>query len=67
MAILEWVVSTLSLFVEAASGNMYYNPPSNQPNNNQFDEPVDHNDHTIVSDHEEESESNDSDYEPEGN
>ncbi|ERL90829.1 hypothetical protein D910_08174 [Dendroctonus ponderosae] len=66
MGILEWAVSTLSLFAEAATGNIYYNPPSNQPNNNQFDEPADHNDHTIVSDHEEESESNDSDYEPEG-
>lgn len=64
MAILEWAVSTLTLFAEAATGNLYYDPALYQQTSDQFEDSMDHNDHVVVSDHEEQEANND--YEHEG-
>lgn len=64
-AIFEWAVSSLTIFAEAATGNLY-DPALYQQPNDQFEDPnADQHDHIIVSDHEE-AEPKDHDYEHDG-
>ncbi|CAG9772800.1 unnamed protein product [Ceutorhynchus assimilis] len=63
--ILEWAVTTMTIFAEAATGNFYYDPALYQQTNEQYDDSTDHTDHNIVvSDHEEHEANHD--YEHEG-